>query len=319
MATTATAALGAQVTVNVFDGTRQPYSDAANQILYTVRDGNQRIVSRDYRASPSVNFTALEVFENFGDDYTFLVSASGYKDAGFHPVKVSRNTTPVVDLMLLPASNRFNFADASWRQVGAALPDLKSALSQGSVGDAAAAVRYDDLKERGGGEVLACLLNITTAMSQFHLPHGTALSYLKGIVWDSTGDNAMARDRFYGWADPAVIHQLDQAKRQKTVVDAPFGLHPGATRSYKQVEFGEANVQLTFHEGSINAINSLGCVMVEPDIDYYKDAGAHLLLEVAVNTFGHLTDPRAVYVLRWIAGQRAGFPQFDPLYTIVKD
>lgn len=62
----------------------------------------------------------------------------------------------------------------------------------------------------------------------------------------------------------------------------------------------------------------MNCVMVEPDIDYFKDSGAHLLLEVAVNTLGGLTDPRDVCVLRWIAGRRAGIPEFDPLYTIEK-
>ena len=58
--------------------------------------------------------------------------------------------------------------------------------------------------------------------------------------------------------------------------------------------------------------------MVEPDIDYYKDLAAHALLEVVANGItGSLTDPRQVYVLRWIAGRHAGVPGFDPPYTIV--
>jgi hypothetical protein len=62
---------------------------------------------------------------------------------------------------------------------------------------------------------------------------------------------------------------------------------------------------------------------MEPDIDYFKDIGAHALLEVVPNTVGKLagqsglTDPKQVYVLRWIAGRRAGVPEFNPLYTIV--
>jgi hypothetical protein len=56
---------------------------------------------------------------------------------------------------------------------------------------------------------------------------------------------------------------------------------------------------------------------VEPDIDYFKDPGAHLLLEVIPNALtGRVTNPRIVYVLRWMAGQRSGIPNFDPLYTI---
>jgi len=31
---------------------------------------------------------------------------------------------------------------------------------------------------------------------------------------------------------------------------------------------------------------------------------------------GGLTDPRTVYSLRWIAGRRAGIPEFNPPYTI---
>ncbi len=64
-------------------------------------------------------------------------------------------------------------------------------------------------------------------------------------------------------------------------------------------------------------IDGVQCVKVEPDIDYYKDPGAHFLLEVAINKISHtLTDPREVYVLRWIAGRHAGVQDFDPPYTI---
>jgi hypothetical protein len=128
----------------------------------------------------------------------------------------------------------------------------------------------------------------------------------------------MRQDRFFAWADPKLIGQIELAKQQtpKTFENAPALLHPGATRSYKQIQFGEANVQLTFHEDNRLEVDGVNCVMVEPDIDYFKDPGAHLLLEVAVNEFGSVTDPKAVYALRWIAGRRAGVPEFDPLYTI---
>jgi hypothetical protein len=157
-------------------------------------------------------------------------------------------------------------------------------------------------------------------MQQIQLPQGTPLDYVKQVIWDSDGNFAMGQDRFFAWADPMLIDQIEQAKLQtpRKFENAPFGLHKGATRSYKQVEFGEANVQLTFHENNRQEVEGVNCVMVEPDIDYFKDAGAHLLLEVAVNAFGSLTDPRAVYVLRWIAGRRAGISEFDPIYTIQK-
>jgi hypothetical protein len=44
---------------------------------------------------------------------------------------------------------------------------------------------------------------------------------------------------------------------------------------------------------------------------------AHALLEVIANaSTGSLTDPIDVYMLRWIAGRRAGVPEFNPPYTI---
>jgi hypothetical protein len=56
---------------------------------------------------------------------------------------------------------------------------------------------------------------------------------------------------------------------------------------------------------------------VEPDIDYYEDAAAHILFEVLPNELTHsLTDPCEVYVLRWIAGQQSGLHPFNPMYTI---
>lgn len=115
------------------------------------------------------------------------------------------------------------------------------------------------------------------------------------------------------------MNQVKIAAQQGTFapeVGAGF-FHPGATSSYKQVEFGEANVQLTFHEDDTATIDGRKCVCVEPDIDYYKDLAAHALLEVLSNRLtGGLTDPRTVYVLRWIAGRHAGVPPFNPIYTI---
>jgi hypothetical protein len=314
----ATAApIGGRAIVNVFDGTRSPYSDA-NPILITVADGNHKIVSRNSHTTASTVFNGLPFFDNFGDDYTFIATATGYQDAGYFPVRIHPGVTQTVNLMLLPKSNEINFFNAKWNKLGLAKPKAKSLFAKGATDDNAAAARYSDLEDASSGEVLACLLNITTAMEQIQLPQRTVLDYIKQINWDLKGDSAMARDRFYAWADPALVHQLDLSKVQHKFEDAPSALHLGATRSYKQVEFGEANLQLTFHENDTLTIDGINCIKVEPDIDYFRDKGAHFLLEVAVNAFGSLTDPRAVYVLRWIAGQRAGIPEFDPLYTIQK-
>lgn len=58
-------------------------------------------------------------------------------------------------------------------------------------------------------------------------------------------------------------------------------------------------------------------VGVEVDMDYFRDQGAHAILEVLPNLFtSGLTDPKRIYVLRWIAGRQAGVPDFNPPYTI---
>jgi hypothetical protein len=310
---------GGSAMVNVFDGTRNLYSDSS-RLLITVRDGNQNVQSRDFHDSPDVFFSGLPLFDNFGDNYTFLASAGGYKDAGYFPVTLAPNVDQIVDLMLIPQDNEFNFANATWQALGNSRPALQALFAKGAVSSDDAANRYSDLEDTQGGRVLACLLNITTAMQQIQLPQGTPLDYIKQVVWDQSGEFAMAQDRFFAWADPGLIDQLKLATQQTPpeFASAPYSLHPGATDSYKQIQFGEANVQLTIHGGNTQVIEGVNCVMVEPDIDYYKDPLAHLLLEVAVNAFGSLTDPRDVYVLRWIAGRRAGIPEFYPLYTIQK-
>ncbi len=65
---------GGRAMVNVFDGTRQPYSDKP-QILYTVRDGNQQTQHSQFHKQSGLFFSGLPLFNNFGDNYTFLVAA----------------------------------------------------------------------------------------------------------------------------------------------------------------------------------------------------------------------------------------------------
>jgi hypothetical protein len=300
--------------LTVCDGTRQTFS---SKLLVTVSNGQHQIVSRDFHPSGSILFTDLPTLGNLTDDYTFLASADDYKDAGFFPVRLGPGITQSVSLMLLPQSSSLNFAKATWKKLDAR-PSWKALLANGASSNDEAGRRYGDLEDTQDGAVLACMLNIFTAAQQVFLSTGTAFDYFKQIIWTLDGDSRMAQDRFFAWADPTILHELEAAKAQGQFVDAPYSLHPGATRSYKQVQFGEANLQLTFHENDKLSVNGLNCIKVEPDIDYYKDAASHLLLEVSLNTFGSLTDPRTVYALRWMAGRRAGIPEFDPLYTITR-
>jgi len=93
--------------------------------------------------------------------------------------------------------------------------------------------------------------------------------------------------------------------------------HSAATSSWKEIQFGEANVQVTFHKGETATIGNVACVMVEPDIDYFKDLGDLALCEAIPNALAHsFTDLVNVYVLRWIAARMAGVPEFVPRYTV---
>jgi hypothetical protein len=155
-------------------------------------------------------------------------------------------------------------------------------------------------------------------MSEISFTPTTPLDYIKQLVW--TGTEAPAQDRFFAWCDTRIIPLIQAAAANHKFAEErdPGLLHPGATQSWKQIQFGEANVQLTFHEGETSVIGGINCCILEPDMDYYKDPLAHALLEVLPNEVTHmLTDPTMVYQLRWMAGRSAKIPEFAPLYTIV--
>jgi hypothetical protein len=311
----------ATIVVNLFDGTRQPLTISdRTQLLVRIIDGNQQPVFTDFQTVASLRFK-VPFFDNFGDRYTVIASADKFLQAGFTPVNVSPSIVQIVDLMLLPKNGTFNFADATWRQIQQRQPRIASILAHGADDDQAAEDRYEQLMEDKPSS-LASLWNLMTAMAGIHLPNGTPLDYFKELIWEDIPDRhlfAPAQDRFYAWVDQNLLEQVKIAARQdefKAEIN-PNLFHPGATSSYKEIEFGEANVQLTFHENDTRTIDDVDCIAVEPDIDYFKDAGAHSLLEVIPNLFtGGLSDPKTIYVLRWIAGRHAGVPDFDPPYTI---
>jgi hypothetical protein len=295
--------------LRIFDGTRQLFSAPA-QFLVTITDGNQTQQIRNYYTANDMTFD-LPFFDNFGDDYTVVVWAQGYQQSGFVPVELSNTYVKTLDLMLISDNPGFSFVNARWPAAKAAYPFIAA-----GVDDATGEARYDNLLDNEE-KVLACLLNLGEAMSQIQLSQLTPLSYIKQMRWDAP--YAPAQDRFFAWCDVELVEQVKMAAAAGlfAVENNPGLFHPGATSSWKQIQFGEANVQLTFHENDKMVINGVDCVMVEPDIDYYRDLAAHVIFEVIPNALTNtLTDPTVVYVLRWIAGQTAGIPEFAPLYTI---
>ena len=297
--------------IQIFDGSRQEMTSDFKALI-TIKDGNEKILVRDEYSSGTI--FDLPFYDNLGDNCTVIAYREGYEQCGFQPIHCSPNIQQHADLMLLSKESTFNFADAKWEGLRISHPTIYSLLRSG-VDDTIAQTRYSDLLENRS-DVLACLFNIMTAMAAIQLPQKTPLDYFQELIWDQT----MARDRFFAYADPTLYEQVKLAASHGEFVREPgfAALHKGATDSYKQIQFGEANLQLTFHANNTKLIDDTTCIMMEPDIDYYKDPLAHGLLEVIPNeTSGSLTDPRQVYVLRWIAGRHAGVPEFNPPYTII--
>ncbi len=292
----------AQIKLSIYDGARAPFAettDSFTKMLNTKSMNEGQVVLN------------VDFFDNFADNYTVLVSADGYRDAGFFPVKVSPQDPRVVSLMLAPKDPSVEFDP--WDVLVANYPKIAQFLSltpaATSAKDNYAASVEDHPKET------ACLLNLATAMSQLFLANGTPLDYFRGIEWTT-----LAPDRFFGYVVPELVSEVKACVPRVFAPEIdPSFFHGDATSSFKEIRFGEANVQLTFHENDKKTLNGEECVRVEPDIDYYKDLGAHAIMEVLYNQITNsLTDPSQVYVLRWIAGKEAGVPEFDPPYRIVE-
>jgi len=304
----------ATLTVRIFDGRRGLINDASD-VFVRVLDGNQQQHFAGNLMNP-VRAFQVPFFDNAGDNYAVLASKRGYVGAGFHGIKVSKTHTEPIDLMLIPVKHRFNFANAGFAKLRVTHPTYCDILS-GVTADAGD--RWDAFVAEGSADapVAADALNLLTAMRDIHLAVGTPMDYLKAVRWD--GEFALKEDRFFVWVDPALVNEVMRAADQGKF-DQEFNpgfFHPGATRSYKENQLAEANVQLTFHENTkCPAAGFETSIMMEPDIDYFPDLLSHGILEVVPGFFSK-TDPRAVYVMRWISSRRvAGVQEFNPPYTI---
>lgn len=309
------------ILINLVDGTRQPLP-ANVKWSAQIHDGRPpsewRLVNIN-GAGPAELIKGLTYFDNFFDNYTVIINSNDYEDAAWMPVHISSAKPAAVDLMLIPKEAHLNFSGASWPALSGIRPRFAQILSAGIEN---ASDRYGNLMEQNQGLVLACLLNLLTAISQIILPsEKTPLDYYWQPIWDDPQFSA-AQDRFFAYVDRALVDDVVKAGKMGSFAEEkdPGVFHPGATLSYKQTQFDVTNVQLTFHQGNAKRIQGpdgpVDCIVVEPDIDYYKDLLSHFFVEVLPNKFtGDITDPRAVYVLRWMAGKQAG-SDFNPLYTM---
>jgi hypothetical protein len=305
----------AKLMINLYNGRRLPLE---GPVLLTIFDGNQKLLPRRECNGPRIQ-VELEYHEGPADNHRIIASKSGHRDAGFFPVKVEPDAVVNLDLMLIPKDGAFEFAQAKWANMP---PNeaLFGLIKSGSESETAAKARYEQLME-DKNFVLGALLNLMSGIQTIPLGAGNPLQFYKELIWD----DSMNQDRFFAYADRALLSQVRAAVGQKVFApEAACGaFHGGATCSYKEVVYGEANVQITFHENDTKRIDGIDCCKVETDMDYYKDYASHSLLEVVPNlTKGHLlgeghglTDPREVYRMRWMAMRNCG-KDYNPPVTV---
>jgi hypothetical protein len=310
----------AQINVGIYNGTRNLFPDNT-QVLYRLQNNRQwQWQPANPFGPPLMRFTALPVRDNPIDDtYTVMAAIDGYGTCGYTPIHITAHSVTIVNLMLLPQQYNFDFTNAAWNLLQQNKPRIWKLLAGRAAdqanGNPQAQGIYQGLLGGAIGDQkkAACLLNILTAMDQIQLSgNKTPLDYLRDIDWAYQ----MAQDRFYCWVDTGLVDAIRAAGSLFAQELNPSIFHGGtADLSWKEAEYGEANVQFTFHS-SVKSPQNPNWIRLEPDIDYFKDLAAHFFGEVAVNWFGSLTEPEQVYKLRWEDGSKPGSLPFDPPYII---
>jgi len=301
----------ARATIVLYDGAEQPIADEMD-VLLEIRN-TQGINQTNWVKGPVIPLT-LQFYNGPGDDYVVTVWVKGHRTTGDF-IKANPKVHLVRKFMLISVPTRLIFRP--WLDLKAKYPKITEFIGLGSADDGAAEQRYLDLQKTSPAP-LACFMNLITAMGGIGIGGGkTPLDYLKEIKWDSS----FAQDRFFGYVDPALIPLVVATAKDGGFAEEkdPGTFHPGATLSYKQIDYDYSNVQLTFHENPPDRkdIGGLSCVLFEPDMDLYKSLLDHGALEVLPNLLTHgKTDPVDILSLRWLDTNDSGEDPFDPGYTL---
>lgn len=310
------------IRLNIVDGSRQPLP-GGTELLIRVLDGRSRtVIERRGFHGPAVPLTGLPFHDNPLDWYRIIVSADGYQDAFIPSIPLHAGVMIDTYIMLVPSDGDFHFQPLASIAKNSGLYRL---LTNGAGTDPER--RYDDAKDDNNAG-LGALLTIGTAIRDMPLSDlSSPLDYYWEPIWSQ-----LAPDRFYAWVDARLVGRIKELAALHSVAEEKNAdhFHPGipgliqaATKSWKQTRFDVADLQLTFHENDQRSIRrpdgtDLPCVVVEPDMDYFKDLVAHGLLEVLPNLVRHRkSDPRTAYSLRWTATRLEGVkPDFEPPVTI---
>ena len=120
----------AQIRLKIFDGARLPFTERQS-VLLRVHNGQTTQSFTKTLNTKSLNegevLLEVDFFDNFADNYTVLISADDYRDAGFFPVKVSPKSVRDLSLMLVPKDPSFAFDP--WDVVKADHPKVAQFLS----------------------------------------------------------------------------------------------------------------------------------------------------------------------------------------------
>lgn len=294
--------------LRLYDGSRELFPPRT-KVLVTIINGQFEQLVRDTFTGPQLDFD-LPFYNGIADRFTVITYVDGYRQAGYTPISLSPEAPVCLDLLLPPRDPVFNFAGLDFHQAKNRLPFF----AMGSP-ETVAQAHFEELLERSP-KVLACMLNLVTAMRFITLGDRTPLDYLRQLRW---APDPPAQDRFFVYCDADLIDDV-RAATNKGLFAPEYGcgvFHAGASLSWKEIQLQNANVQLTFHTNPGDCVTEKKWVTLEPDIDYFKDPGSHALLEVCQNKLtGSLTEPAGAYVLRWIEHRHKGLPDFNPPYTL---
>ena len=303
--------------VTVVDGRRQPLP-AGTGVLVRLLNGAQNFPAGWMAQGGDITISGIPFTDTGRDAYNVFVHADGFEDTVTpNRVEVKPGATVEARLLATPKNGEFHFQ--KWEEFKTADANVVKLLSNGATD---AGGRYADTTDTSPMQ-LGALIDLATAINDIPLTgDGNPLrDYYWEVMWDM-----LAPDRFWAWVDKGLIPRIKELAALHAFALEPgsAGFHPAigtigpATISWKQIRFDVANVQLTFHEGTTATRNGVDCVVIEPDIDLYKDLAAHGLIEVVPNlATGKKTDPRQVYAMRWMATrQEKDVPEFSPPLTI---
>lgn len=311
--------------VTLYGGSRQLLRPEAPTLVTLRNMAGKTLVSRFIEGN-QIRITDVPT-GGADDTYCIVVAAPRHKDAGFGPLPLRDDQAREIAMMLVPRSAEIEFPESlDWRTLADLCPALAAVLRGADPrrNQDLFAARLSDAREP-----MASLFNIVEALRTLPLQGAPVLPLFHEIDLvpdDGVHRVGIARDRFFGFADVELLRRLPtSADFEKE--DA--SLHRNADASFKEMRFGEANLQFTFDSTNKKTIavdgRSVECVSVEMDMDYFKDKAAHLFLEVIPNEFGQRvfhdanarTDPRQVYCRRWMAQKNlSAAGDFAPLFSM---